>query len=75
MPVEGWDVPRDYYAPDPPDYYDLSLMQMAEDRSGDMSWDEFEQMLIQHGWTPEDAARERNAQEFGDLGDCDGDLA
>lgn len=39
-----------------------------------LSWDEFEQRLIAAGWTPEDAARERAAQEFGAIGDCDGDL-
>lgn len=39
-----------------------------------MTWGEFEQMLIDNGWTPEDAHAERLAQEEGDLGDCDGDL-
>jgi hypothetical protein len=42
---------------------------------GAMSWDEFEEMLIKNGWTPEDAKREREAQEHGDLGDCDGDMS
>lgn len=40
----------------------------------DMSWDEFEQMLIENGWSPEEARKERQAQEHGALGDCDGDL-
>ena len=40
----------------------------------DMSWDEFECRLIEAGWSPEDAKREREAQEHGWLGDCDGDL-
>lgn len=39
----------------------------------DMSWDDFENMLIENGWEPEDAKKERQAQERGDLGDCDGD--
>jgi len=39
-----------------------------------MSWDEFEAYLISVGWSSEDARREREAQEFGELGDCDGDL-
>lgn len=39
-----------------------------------MTWDEFEQMLIDRGWTPEAAKTERQEQEHGDLGDCDGDL-
>ncbi len=39
-----------------------------------MTWDEFEKMLIENGWAPEDARRERQAQEYGVLGDCDGDL-
>jgi hypothetical protein len=39
-----------------------------------MSWDEFEQHLVSVGWAPEEAKREREAQEHGDLGDCDGDL-
>lgn len=39
----------------------------------EMSWDEFEAMLIARGWPPEDARRERMAQEYGPLGDCDGD--
>ncbi len=42
--------------------------------SRDLSWDEFEQMLINHGWEPLDAKRERYEQEHGELGDCDGDL-
>ena len=40
----------------------------------DMTWDEFELMLIQAGWLPEAAKVEREANEQGDLGDCDGDL-
>jgi len=40
----------------------------------EMTWDQFEQRLIEAGWKPEDAKREREAQEHGDLGDCDGDL-
>lgn len=39
-----------------------------------MTWDEFEQMLIDRGWSKEDAHAERVANETGDLGDCDGDL-
>ena len=39
-----------------------------------MSWDEFEKMLIEAGWSEEDAKREREANEHGALGDCDGDL-
>ncbi len=31
----------------------------------DMSWDEFEQMLIDAGWSAEDAKREREANEHG----------
>lgn len=40
----------------------------------EMTWDEFEAMLVSRGWTPEDAKRERQQQESGSLGDCDGDL-
>ena len=40
----------------------------------DLSWDEFEVRLIEAGWSPEEAKREREANEHGDLGDCDGDL-
>jgi hypothetical protein len=40
----------------------------------DMTWDEFEQRLIEAGWSPEEAHKERLANEFGELGDCDGDL-
>jgi len=40
----------------------------------DMSCDEFEQRLIEAGWTPEDAKKEREANEKGSIGDCDGDL-
>jgi hypothetical protein len=40
----------------------------------DISWDEFEARLIQAGWSPDAAHRERLANEFGDTGDCDGDL-
>lgn len=39
-----------------------------------MTWDEFEQMLIDNGWAPDDAKAEREAQEHGTLGDCDGEL-
>lgn len=39
-----------------------------------MTWDEFEQRLIEAGWSAADAKAEREAQEHGDLGDCDGDL-
>lgn len=39
-----------------------------------MTWDEFEQMLIEAGWAAEDAKRERQEQEHGAMGDCDGDL-
>lgn len=39
-----------------------------------MTWDEFEQMLIDNGWAEADAKRERQEQEHGYLGDCDGDL-
>lgn len=39
-----------------------------------MSWDEFEQMLIENGWKPDDAKREREAQERGWSGDPDGEL-
>ncbi len=39
-----------------------------------MTWDEFEQHLIEVGWSPEEAKQERDAQEHGELGDCDGDL-
>jgi hypothetical protein len=41
---------------------------------GDLTWDEFEQHLIDVGWSKEDAHAERLANEFGDTGDCDGDL-
>ena len=40
----------------------------------DLSWDEFEQRLVTAGWPPDEAKRERLANEFGDVGDCDGDL-
>jgi hypothetical protein len=40
----------------------------------DMTWDEFEQHLISVGWAKEDAHKEREAQEFGTVGDCDGDF-
>ena len=39
-----------------------------------MEWDDFEQMLIDRGWSAEEAKAEREAQEHGGLGDCDGDL-
>lgn len=39
-----------------------------------MTWDEFELMLIERGWNPDDAHKERLANEFGATGDCDGDL-
>lgn len=39
-----------------------------------MTWDEFEKMLIDSGWEPKEAKAERERQEHGDLGDCDGDL-
>ncbi len=39
-----------------------------------MSWDEFEEMLVNNGWDPKAAKRERNDQENGAGGDCDGDL-
>jgi len=42
--------------------------------SKELTWDEFELMLIQAGWKPEDAKRERQEQEHGDMGDCDGDM-
>jgi hypothetical protein len=40
----------------------------------DMTWDEFESALVEAGWDPEEAKRERREQEHGQLGDCDGDL-
>lgn len=40
----------------------------------DMSWDDFEKRLIESGWTKKAARAERLAQEFGEAGDCDGDL-
>ena len=40
----------------------------------DLSWDQFEQRLIEAGWTPEAAKAERELQEHGWLGDCDGDM-
>lgn len=40
----------------------------------DISWDEFERVLIERGWSAEEAQKEREAQEHGELGDCDGDL-
>ena len=40
----------------------------------DMTWDQFEGMLIERGWSPDEAKREREAQENGALGDCDGDM-
>lgn len=40
----------------------------------DLSWDEFEQRLVEAGWGKTAAKRERQRQEHGDLGDCDGDL-
>ena len=40
----------------------------------EITWDEFEAKLIKAGWTPEDAKLERYRQQYGDLGDCDGDL-
>jgi len=39
-----------------------------------VTWDEFERRLIDAGWPPEEAKAEREAQEHGWLGDCDGDL-
>lgn len=42
--------------------------------SRDIEWDDFEKMLIAKGWPPEEAKKEREAQETGSLGDCDGDL-
>ncbi len=42
--------------------------------SKDMSWDEFERMLVARGWSKEDAAAERQEQEHGVMGDCDGDM-
>jgi len=42
--------------------------------SKEMTWDEFEQMLVNQGWAPEDAKKERESQKHGDLGNCDGDL-
>jgi hypothetical protein len=43
-------------------------------QSKDLTWDEFEARLIAAGWTPEAAHKERMEQEFGEAGDCDGDL-
>lgn len=40
----------------------------------ELTWDEFEKRLIAAGWKPADAHRERLEQEFGYLGDCDGDM-
>lgn len=40
----------------------------------EMTWDQFEAHLIAVGWTPEEAKKEREANEKGELGDCDGDL-
>lgn len=40
----------------------------------DMTWDEFEQHLIDVGWSPEDARAERLSNEHGDAGDPDGEL-
>ena len=42
--------------------------------SKDMTWDEFEQRLIEAGWSKKEAKAEREANEHGNLGDCDGDL-
>jgi hypothetical protein len=42
--------------------------------SKDLTWDEFEQRLIEAGWAPDEAHEERLRQELGDEGDCDGDL-
>jgi hypothetical protein len=42
--------------------------------SVEISWNEFERRLIEAGWSQEAAKRERQRQESGDLGDCDGDL-
>lgn len=42
--------------------------------SNEMTWDEFELMLVRNGWDPKEAELERKRQEHGDLGDCDGDL-
>jgi cytochrome oxidase assembly protein ShyY1 len=39
-----------------------------------VSWDDFEKMLIERGWSPEEAHAERMLQEHGWLGDCDGDI-
>lgn len=39
-----------------------------------MTWDDFEKHLISVGWSSEDAKKERDFQEKGWLGDCDGDL-
>jgi hypothetical protein len=40
----------------------------------EISWDEFEQLLIKAGWGSHEAKQEREEQEHGSLGDCDGDL-
>ena len=40
----------------------------------EISWDDFEKRLINAGWSPEEAKKEREEQENGTLGDCDGDL-
>jgi hypothetical protein len=42
--------------------------------SREITWNEFEEMLIERGWTEAAAKAEREAQEHGALGDCDGDL-
>ena len=39
-----------------------------------MTWDEFEEMLCEHGWNPQDAKRERESAERGYAGDPDGEL-
>jgi hypothetical protein len=40
----------------------------------DLTWDEFEQRLVAAGYSQKEAHEMRLAQEFGEEGDCDGDL-
>jgi hypothetical protein len=43
-------------------------------KTGDISWDEFEERLFKAGFSRTEASRQRDQQQFGLLGDCDGDL-